>query len=79
MEIPAQRNERSYIYMFYVITWNIICPLVYRHCVNFYAIPRINTYLSEYTVLTIVPPEIEPLSIPSAYMLVFLKSVKFII
>ena len=64
--------------MFCIITWNAFCPLIYRYCVNFYVIPRINIYLSEYTVLTIAPPEIEPLSIPSAYMIVFLKSVKFI-
>ncbi len=79
MEIPAQRHERPYIYMFCVITWNMLCPFVYMYCVNFYVIPRINIYLSKYAVLTITPPEIEPLSISSAYMLVFLQSVKFII
>lgn len=78
MEIQPQRHDRSHIYMFSIILLNIACPLVYRHCINLYVIPRMNRYISEYAILSIAPPEIEPMSIPTAYMLVFLQSVKFV-
>lgn len=78
MDIQPQRHDRSHIYMFSIILWNVFCPLVYRHCINFYVIPRMNVYLSEYAILSIAPPEIEPMSVLTAYMLVFLQSVKFV-
>jgi len=70
---------RKKIIMYWIprIAWNLICPLVYRHIINCCVIPTLNDYLLEYTVFVVSPPEIGPMSVKTAYMLVFLQTVRY--
>lgn len=61
------------------IIWNLCCPLLYREVINYCVIPTINDYLLEYSVLGVSPPEIDNMSIKTAYLLVFLQTIRYVL